>query len=110
MDGEMFLAWVRQGLTAVLQAGDLVIMDNLATHKVAGVREAIEAVGARWLYLPPYSPDFNPIENMWSKIKQALRSLSPRTQPELLVAAGLAFDTISTTDRLGFFLHAGYAI
>jgi len=110
MDGEMFLAWVRQGLAAVLQVGDLVIMDNLATHKVAGVREAIEAAGARLLYLPPYSPDFNPIENMWSKIKQALRSLAPRTHAELLVAAGLAFDTISTADCLGFFLHARYAI
>ena len=60
MDGEMLLAWVRQGLVPVLQTGDLVIMDNLATHKVAGVREAIEAVGARLLYLPPYSPDFQP--------------------------------------------------
>jgi transposase len=110
MDGEMYLAWVRQGLAAVLQVGDLMIMDNLATHKVAGVREAIEAVGARLLYLPPYSPDFNPIENLWSKLKQALRSLSPRNQTELLVAAGLAFDTISTADCLGFFLHAGYAI
>jgi transposase len=109
MDGEMFLAWVCQGLVPVLQTGDLVIMDNLATHKVAGVREAIEAAGARLLYLPPYSPDFNPIENMWSKIKQVLRSLSPRTQPELLVAAGAAFDTISPADCLGFFLHAHYA-
>lgn len=105
----MFLAWVRQGLGAVLQASDLVIMDNLATHKVAGVREAIEAVGARLLYLPPYSPDFNPIENMWSKIKQALRSLSPRTQTELLAAAALAFETISPADCLSFFLHAHYA-
>ena len=61
MDGEMFLAWVRQGLGPALQPNDLVIMDNLATHKVAGVREAIEAAGARLLYLPPYSPDFNPI-------------------------------------------------
>jgi transposase len=109
MDGEMFLAWVCQGLVPVLQTGDLVIMDNLATHKVAGVREAIEAAGARLWYLPPYSPDFNPIENMWSKIKQVLRSLSPRTQPELLVAAGAAFDTISPADCLGFFLHAHYA-
>ena len=76
MDGEMFLAWVRQGLVPVLQTGDVVIMDNLATQrKVAGVRQAIEAAfAARLLYLPPYSPDFNPIENMWSKIKQALRS------------------------------------
>ena len=110
MDGEMFLAWVRQGLVPVLQTGDLVIMDNLATHKVAGVREAIEAAGARLLYLPPYSPDFNPIENMWSKIKQVLRSLAPRTQAELLVATGLAFDSISTADCHGFFLHAHYAI
>jgi transposase len=109
MDGEMFLAWVRQGLVPVLQTGDLVILDNLATHKVAGVREAIEAAGARLLYLPPYSPDFNPIENMWSKMKQILRSLAPRTQPELLAAAGAAFDTISPADCLGFFLHAGYA-
>jgi transposase len=109
MDGEMFLAWVGQGRVPVLQTGDLVIRDNLATHKVAGVREAIEAAGARLLYLPPYSPDFNPIENMWSKIKQVLRSLSPRTQPELLVAAGAAFDTISPADCLGFFLHAHYA-
>jgi transposase len=109
MDGELFLAWVRQGLVPVLQTGDLVIMDNLATHKVAGVREAIEAAGARLLYLPPYSPDFNPIENLWSKIKQVLRSLSPRTQPELLVAAGVAFDTISPADCLGFFWHAHYA-
>ena len=110
MNGEMFLAWVREGLVAVLQAGDLVIMDNLATHKVKGVREAIEAVGARLLYLPPYSPDFNPIENLWSKIKQILRSLSPRTQAELLAAAGIAFDAISPADCLGFFLHARYAI
>jgi len=110
MDGEMFLAWVRQGLATVLQFGDLVIMDNLATHKVAGVREAIEAVGARLLYLPPYSPDFNPIENMWSKIKQALRRRSPRTRTELLIAAALAFDTFSSADCLGFFLHAQYAI
>jgi transposase len=103
MDGEMFLAWVRQGLAGVLQVGDLVIMDNLATHKVAGVREAIEAAGARLLYLPPYSPDFNPIENMGSKIKQSRRSLSPRTRNELLVAAGLAFDTILPADCRGFF-------
>jgi transposase len=110
MDGEMFLAWVREGLVADLQAGDVVIMDNLATHKVQGVREAIEAAGARLLYLPPYSPDFNPIENLWSKIKQILRSLSPRTQAELLDAAGIAFAAISPTDCLGFFLHAQYAI
>ncbi|MEK7410322.1 MAG: IS630 family transposase [Actinomycetota bacterium] len=109
MDGEMFLAWVRQGLVPTLQPQDLVIMDNLATHKVAGVRRAIEAVGARLLYLPPYSPDFNPIENLWSKIKHILRSLSPRTADELLQAVAIAFAAISTTDCHGFFLHAQYA-
>jgi transposase len=110
MNGEMFLAWIGKGLVPTLQKDDLVIMDNLATHKVQGVREAIEAAGARLLYLPPYSPDFNPIENMWSKIKQILRSLAPRTQIELLEAAKLAFNTITPADCLGFFLHARYAI
>jgi transposase len=84
--------------------------DNLATHKVAGVREAIESVGARLRYLPPYSPDFNPIENMWSKIKQRLRSLAPRTDAELLEAAADAFESVSPADCLDFFLHANYAI
>lgn len=110
MNGEMFLAWVEQGLAPTLRAGDLVILDNLATHKIRGVREAIQSRGARLLYLPPYSPDFNPIEPMWSKIKQILRSLAPRTQTELLEAAKLAFNTITPADCLGFFLHACYAI
>jgi transposase len=109
MDGEMFLAWVVQGLVPTLQKEDLVIMDNLATHKVSGVVEAIEAAGARLLYLPPYSPDFNPIENMWSKIKQILRSLAPRTEPELILTAKLAFETVSPTDCKGFFSNARYA-
>jgi len=106
----MFLAWVREGLVPTLQKDDLVILDNLATHKVQGVREAIEAAGARLLYLPPYSPDFNPIENRWSKIKQIFRSLAPRTQDELVQAAKTACNAISTADGHGFFLHARYAI
>jgi len=110
MDGEMFLAWVREGLVPTLQQDDAVILDNLATHKVQGIREAIEAVGAKLLYLPPYSPDFNPIENMWSKIKQILRRLAPRTQAELLAAAKVAFNAISTADCQNYFLHASYAI
>lgn len=109
MDGEMFLAWTVQGLVPTLQKGDLVIMDNLATHKVKGVAEAIEQAGARLRYLPPYSPDFNPIENMWSKIKQILRSADPRTEMELVQAAKIAFHAISTTDCLGFFSNAKYA-
>ena len=104
------LAWVRQGLVPALQKDDLVIMDNLATHKIAGVGQAIQTVGARLLYLLPYSPDFNPIENMWSKIKQILRSAAPRTRDQLIEAARTAFNAISTADCRGFFLHARYAI
>jgi len=110
MNGEMFLAWVRQGLAPTLQKGDLVIMDNLATHKIAGIREAIEAAGAQLLYLPPYSPDFNPIENMWSKIKQILRSQAPRTESALLLATKTAFQAISPADCQGYFFSARYAI
>ena len=110
MDGEMFLAWVRQGLVPLLQKDDLVILDNLSIHQVAGVREALAGAGARLLYLPPYSPDLNPIENLWSKVKQILRSLAPRTQSELAAAAKTAFDAISTADCQGFFTHAKYAI
>lgn len=109
MDGEMFLAWVRVGLAPTLRKGETVILDNLATHKVSGVREAIEAVGARLEYLPPYSPDFNPIENLWSKVKQRLRSANPRTWRQLLKAAKVAFEAVSTQDCRGFFLNAGYA-
>lgn len=109
MDGEMFLAWMRQGLAPALHPGDVVILDNLATHKIRGVPEAIEAAGARLLYLPPYSPDFNPIEPMWSKIKQILRSHAPRTDEQLLLAAKTAFNAISTADCKGFFFSARYA-
>ena len=109
MNGEMFLAWIAQGLAPTLQKDDVVIMDNLATHKIRGISEAIEAVGARLLYLPPYSPDFNPIENMWSKIKAILRSQAPRTESELLLATKTAFQAISTADCKSFFFNAKYA-
>jgi len=109
MNGEMFVAWVRQGLALTLRPGDVVILDNLSTHKIQGVREAIEAVGARLLYLPPYSPDFNPIEPMWSKIKQILRGHDPRSENELLRAAKTAFNSISTADCECFFFSAQYA-
>jgi transposase len=109
MDGEMFLAWVRQGLAPALRPGEVVILDNLATHKIRGVREALEAVGARLLYLPPYSPDFNPIQLMWSKIKQILRRHAPRTDEQLLQAAKNAFQSISVADCKGFFFSARYA-
>ena len=105
----MFLAWVRQGLAPTLRPGDVVILDNLAAHKIRGVRVALKAIGARSLYLPPYSPDFNPIEPMWSKIIQILRSQTPRTQEALLPATKTAFNAISTADCQGFFSSAKYA-
>lgn len=109
VNGEMFLAWVEQGLGPALRPGEVVILDNLATHKIRGVREAIQARGARLLYLPPYSPDFNPIEPMWSKIKQVLRSHAPRSDEQLLLAAKAAFQSISPADCRGFFFSAQYA-
>jgi transposase len=84
------------GAYPALRPGEVAILDNLATHKIRGVREALEAAGAQRLYLPPYSPDFNLIEPMWSKIKQILRSHAPRTEDELLRAAKTAFNSIST--------------
>jgi transposase len=109
MDGELFLAWVQQGLVPVLRRNDVVILDNLSTHKVRGVQEAIEAAGARLEYLPPYSPDLNPIENLWSKVKQGLKGCAPRNAGQLLKAAAAAFNTVTPKDCRGFFLHAGYA-
>jgi transposase len=109
MDGEMFLAWVRIGLAPTLRKGETVILDNLAIHKVQGVRQTIEATGAHLKYLPPYSPDFNPIENLWSKVKQSLRSANPRTWRQLLNAAKTAFAVVSVDDCQGFFSNAGYA-
>jgi len=109
MNGEMFLAWVKQGLAPTLRPGEVVILDNLATHKIRGVREALEAAGARLRYLPPYSPDYNPIERMWSKIKQTLRSHAPRTDDQLLRAAKIAFQAVTAADCKGFFFSARYA-
>jgi transposase len=109
MDGELFLAWMKKGLVPTLRQGDVVVMDNLATHKVAGVKEAIEAAGARIEYLPPYSPDLNPIENMWSKVKQILKSRAPRTLAQLSRAARSGFAAVTPSDCHGFFSNAGYA-
>ncbi len=110
MNGNMFLAWVEQGLAPTLRAGDLAILDNLATHKIREVREAFQAAGARLLYLPPYSPDCNPIEPMWNRIKKILRRHNPKTETDLLLAAKTAFQSISIADCEGFFFSAKYAL
>ena len=109
MNGELFLAYVRQQLVPTLKRGDLVVMDNLSAHKVAGVREAIESVGATLVYLPPYSPDLNPIELVFSKLKWLVRSESPRTIERLWSFLGQVLDHFSTDECLRYFQHCGYA-
>ena len=79
-DGDVFKAYVEQVLCAALRPGDVVVMDNLSAHKVAGIRQLIESSGAQLLYLPPYSPDLNPIEKAWSKFKKFLRDAKARTE------------------------------
>lgn len=109
-DGEVFRAYTERILCPTLAAGDIVIMDNLAAHKVSGIREAIEACGAKLLYLPPYSPDLSPIERCWSKIKTALRTIGARTYRALNRAIKQALDTITEADALAWFAHCGYKV
>jgi len=108
MDGECFLAWVEQMLAPTLQPGDLVVMDNLPAHKVAGVKEAITTCGAELLYLPPYSPDFNPIENAFAKFKAHVRKAAARTFEALETAAADALRQFNPSECVNFFAHAGY--
>ena len=108
MDGEAFLVYVRKVLAPTLVPGDIVVMDNLPAHKVAGVRQAIEAAGAELRYLPPYSPDFNPIEMVFAKIKAFLRKLATRTIPGLFNAVALALDIFKPDEFRNLFAHAGY--
>jgi transposase len=109
-DGDVFLAYVEQVLAPRLEPGEVVVLDNLPAHKVAGVRALIEARGAQLLYLPPYSPDFNPIEQAWSKIKELLRALKARTLPLLDDAVTAALAAITPDNAVGWFRHCGYRI
>jgi len=106
---EAFLAYVEQFLVPVLKPGDIVIMDNLPAHKGEAVREAIEAAGAHLRYLPPYSPDLNPIENAFSKLKAGLKKIAARTITHLWQAIAQILPTISQNDCRNFFINAGYA-
>jgi len=108
MDGVCFRAYVEQVLVPELRPGDIVIMDNLPAHKVGGVRQAIEATGASLLYLPPYSPDFNPIEQAFAKLKAILRKAAARTIPELWDAIAEAIDRFSPGECRNYFAAAGY--
>jgi transposase len=108
IDGAMFLAYVEQVLVPTLQTGDIVIMDNLSAHKVAGVRQAIEAAGAGLMYLPSYSPDLNPIEQAFAKLKALLRAKALRTVEALWKALGSLLDCFTPAECRAFFRHAGY--
>ncbi len=108
INGELFLAYVEQVLAPTLRPGDTVIMDNLGSHKVAGVRQAIEAAGAKLLFLPPYSPDFNPIEMVFSKLKAELRKRAIRTVEALWAALGAIADSLTPKECANYLRHCGY--
>jgi transposase len=101
---------VNKQLVPRLNKGKVVIMDNVSFHKVIGVKEAIEATGAQLIFLPPYSPDLSPIENMWSKIKAVLRKYAPRTKSQFRKVIRNAFIAIEQQDLISWFRHCGYIL
>jgi transposase len=109
-DTEVMVAFVEHVLAPTLRPGQIVILDNLAPHKAPRVRALIEAADCRLLLLPPYSPDMNPIEQAWSKLKTYLRGAAAHTREALEEAIAAAIDTITTADAHGWFKHCGYAI
>lgn len=108
MNADAFDVYVEQVLVPTLRGGEIVVLDNLSSHKHPRVAERIQAAGAEVWYLPPYSPDLNSIERMWSKVKQILRSIAARTVEGLIQAIGEAFQQVTSADILGWFKHAGY--
>ena len=110
MNGERFLDYVQNVLVPTLNPGDIVVMDNLRAHKVSGVAEAIASAGASTVYLPPYSPDLNPIEKMWSKVKTLLRKWKVRTQCLLAGAVAKAISLVTPSDCAGWFSCCGYCL
>ena len=108
INGPLFRAWVEQHLAPALKPGDIVVMDNLSSHKVAGVRTAIEATGAELRYLPPYSPDLNPIELAFAKLKKLLRDGAERTVDKLWELCGRILDAFTEHECRNYFKHCGY--
>jgi transposase len=108
MNGAIFRAWAEQMLAPVLAAGDIVVMDNLPAHKVTGVREAIEARGTELLYLPPYSPDLNPIEQAYAKLKALLRKAAERTVDGLWATIGRLLDRFPPAECANYLANSGY--
>jgi transposase len=109
-DGDVFRTFVERVLVPKLRHGDRVVLDNLSAHKMAGVAEAVAQAGAQLLYLPPYSPDYNPIELAWSKIKRQLRTVGARTRPKLQRNLRRALQQISPREARAWFRHAGYGL
>lgn len=109
-DSDVFRTFVDHVLVPALRPGMVVVMDNLSSHKVTGVREAIEAAGCRLVYLPPYSPDLSPIEPIWSKVKQELRSIEARHVATLDAAVGKALSNVTVADCVGCFANCGYQL
>ena len=107
-DGTVFRGYVEQCLAPALDPGDVVVLDNLSAHKVHGVVESLHAVGADALYLPAYSPDLNPIEKLWSKIKSCLRRAGPRQMSALVQEIGTAFRQVAATECANYFVSCGY--
>jgi len=109
INATVFEQYVQDMLVPTLRPGDMVVMDNLASHKGKAVAEAIEAAGAQVWYLPPYSPDFNPIEQMWSQVKSLLKKAKARTQKTLYEAIGAALRTVRSCELAHYYAAAGYA-
>ena len=109
MTGPAFCAYVEQFLAPALEPGDVVVLDNLAAHRVDGVRQAIAAAGASILYLPPYSPELNPIEPLFAKLKALLRKAAARTRDELWSTIGRLLATVPPAECANYLSHCGYA-
>ncbi len=109
-NGVAFETYVEHVLAPALQPGDLVLIDNLSAHQSNAIRQRIEACGARLHFLPPYSPDWNPIELCWAKVKAALRKAKARTFDALVDALAVALQAINPTDAFAWFAHCGYAV
>ena len=110
VDSAAFAAYATRVLAPSLRPGQVVVLDNLSAHKCADARTAVEAVGCRLLFLPAYSPDFNPIELAFAKVKQRLRATAERTPEGLIAATAAAIDAVSPTDAHGFFAHCGFQL
>ena len=108
VNAQTFAGYIEENLVPALEPGDILIIDNLPAHKSLRVTEAVEGAGCQLVYLPPYSPDLNPIENMWSKVKAILRTAAARTFDTLVDAVNLALRAITPADCEGYFDHCGY--